>query len=363
MANLVDYLAWRGDLTLHQSPWCDVDSLAMACLSYVKLQEAAEEPVELRAMQEPDEFDDQLINRFFARCRSLFDDMASSRRFGSMVLHDYVDIIDETGVMQFSAVTADLPDGTCFIAFRGTDSTLVGWREDFRMAYESPVPAQEEAVRYLLRMAQACVGKLRLGGHSKGGNLAVYAAAYVPEDIQQRILSVSSFDGPGLDDATIASEDYARIRPLITSVIPQSSVVGLLLGYHPEYTVVKSNTLGLLQHDAFTWEVLGAHFVEMEDVDAGSSLLAETLHEWLQECTPEERKRLVDAVFDVLASSNAKSFSEMSEEKLRSMSAILTASIGMDPKKVFLFLRLLHSFLRIGAGNVIERLTEPDTLE
>ena len=363
MTNLVDYLIWRGDLTLHQSPWCDVDSLAMACLSYVNLHEAAEEPVELRAMQEPEMFDNKLVNRFFSRCRSLFDDMAQSRRFGSMVLHDYVDIIDEAGVMQFSAVAADLPDGTCFIAFRGTDSTIIGWQEDFRMAYESPMPAQTEAVHYLERIAGANEKKLRLSGHSKGGNLAVYASAHVPQNVRERIISIASFDGPGLDDETISGEGYEQIRPLITSVIPQSSVIGLLLGYNEAYTVVHSDAVSLLQHDVFTWEIRGIAFVEMEDVDAGSRLLAETLHEWLDSCTPEERRRFVDVVFDVLTSTNAKSFSEMSDEKLHSMASIVTASLSVEPKTVLLFLKLMHSFLRIGAGNVIEHLTEPTKLE
>ena len=356
MSNLNDYLIWRGDLTLDHALWCEVDSLIMACLSYIKLNEAADASVALHDIVNPEGFDDKLVNRFFRKCRALFDQMAQSARYGHMVLHDYVDILDDEGVKQFSAVTADLPDGISFVAFRGTDSTITGWREDFHMAFESPVPAQSEALAYLIRAAEKTDRPLRLGGHSKGGNLAAYAAAHAPAAVQDRILSISSFDGPGLDDDTMAGEGYRRISSRVVSVIPESSVVGLMLNYHTDYTVVKSDSVGVLQHDPFTWQLHGPAFECADSVTDASRLLDETLHDWLKRCTPEERREFVDTVFDLLASTNARSFADLTDEKLHSLGAILSTARGMTFAEIINFLRLSGEFVKIGAGNVIDRL-------
>lgn len=356
MPNLLDYLAWRGDLPLQSAPWCDVDSLLMACLCYVQLHEAEGDTRLTPGQMQPPLFRDKIVNRFFEKCRSLYDIMAQSVRFGDIELHHYEDIFDQEREMQFAAVSADLPDGTCLIAFRGTDATLIGWREDFNMSYESPVPSQTEALRYLQMIAGQTERPLRLCGHSKGGNLAVYAATYAPEAVQARIERVWSFDGPGLDDASSACEGYARIKPRITSMIPQGSVIGLLLAYHVNYRVVQAKAMGFFQHDAFTWQIYGPCFVEAEDVNASSRLLDDTLHDWLTHCTPEERKRFVDTVFDILMSTNARTFGEMTDEKLRSLGAMLTATRGVDGDTILLFLRLVSSFLRIGAGNVWEQI-------
>ena len=225
MPNMLDYLAWRGDLSLAAAPWCDVDSLLMACLCYVHLPEAAGDTRLAPAQIDPPLFRNKLVNRFFEKCRALYDVMAQSVRFGDIRLHHYVDVFDKAREIQFAAVAADLPDGTCFIAYRGTDATLVGWREDFNMSYESPVPAQQEAVQYLEMIAAATDRPLRLAGHSKGGNLSVYAAAHVDAAVQARIERVWSFDGPGLDDASVQSEGYARMLPRITSMITQGNSI------------------------------------------------------------------------------------------------------------------------------------------
>ena len=167
------------------------------------------------------------------------------------------------------------------MAYRGTDNSIAGWHEDFDMGYASPVPAQSEAVAYLRRMAEA--GRpLHVCGHSKGGNLAAYAAAFSDEATQELLQDIYSFDGPGLDEAALESEGYARIRPRLRSYIPQSSVVGLLMGYHTDYTVVHAQQVGILQHDGLSWQVDGPRFQRDEEVDAGARILCEGLHSWLK---------------------------------------------------------------------------------
>ena len=248
--------------------------------------------------------------------------------------------------MQFSAYTADLPDGSRYVAFRGTDSSIVGWREDFSMAFET-VPAQTEAAAYLEKAAEG--GKrLTVGGHSKGGNLAIYAAAHVSPEVQERIDRVYSFDGPGLDDETVASEGYARISGKIRSLIPQSSVVGLLLAHHEEYVVVHSNAVGLLQHDPFSWQLVGRRFLEVEQVDRASQVVDLTVHEWLKQLSREERQLFVDTLFSLLESGNASNVNGL----LSDLPAILDATRRLNHTTVLTMAQMIGRLVKIGAGNV-----------
>lgn len=359
MPNMMDYLDWRGDLTLRQSPWNLVDSLIMASLSYNPFQDAVSDDQgrTLRECAPLLGLENMTGGQYFRQWRALLYAMANSERFGGMRLHDYVNEIDEERIIQFSALTAELEDGSVFVAFRGTDSTLVGWREDFHMSFESPVPAQVEAVAYLRRQAERTERPLRVAGHSKGGNLAVYAAAHLPAELQGRILSVCSFDGPGLDEETMHSPGYARIRPVLHSVLPQSSVVGLLMHYHADYTVVRSTAVSILQHDAFTWQVRGTGFEELRQVDAASRIMDETLHAWLQNASTEQRRRFVDAMFEIINATHAETIAEMSNEKFRAALSMLQATRDMDPETRRMFNHLIGEFLRLGAGNVWEMIS------
>jgi len=294
MPNMMDYLAWRGDIALDYSPFGDVDSLILASLSYLTYPEETGLLRDLALTVPPV---DKMQFAFVHEIRAMLSAAAMTERFAGIGMRHPVAVTDQDRDMQFAAVTFDLPGGTHYVAFRGTDSTIVGWREDFNMAFESPVPAQSAAVKYLNEAAALTDGPLILGGHSKGGNLAVYAAAHADPMTQSRILAVYSFDGPGLDDATMASEGYANIARRIRSFVPQHSVVGLLLTYHPEYTVVKSDGMGLLQHDSFTWQVLGTDFIAVTELDVSAQLVDQTVHTWLSQVSPEKRRILRCAVF------------------------------------------------------------------
>ena len=359
MPNMLDYLTWRGDLSLMCSPWNEVDSLLMAAFAYCSLgeQAAGRDGVLLRELM-PREGEHERDIKFFSRCRELEALLAGTVRFGGLQAHHAVEVWDEAREMQFAAVTVDLPDGTCCVAFRGTDSTLLGWREDFAMAYESVVPAQQEALTYLERIALENPEGIYVGGHSKGGNLAVFAAAHASEETQRLLRGVYSFDGPGLSQEILDTPGYTRIHGLIRSYLPQSSVVGLLLGYHPEYTVVRAKALSLLQHDPFTWQLLGPRFEEVQQVDAASQLMDDTLHDWLVACTPEQREAFVDAVFSVLEATGATTVGEILDEKFRSAAAMVIAGLTLDGETQKMLIRLVAQFIRIGTTNLWERLIQ-----
>ena len=297
MANMVDYLVWRGELSLEASPWNAIDGLLMATLSYLNfhgIQDARG-----WTMQEAKRLDlvIESPDASFQPRKDAFIGMADSIRFGESRMHHFIAMTDEASSMQFSAMCIDLPDGTMAVAFRGTDNTLVGWREDFDMAYRTWVPGQEAAAYYLTQAANITDRPLRLAGHSKGGNLAVYAASAVPADIQDRIEGIWSYDGPGMNRQVSTGEGYKRIKDKIHSYIPQTSIIGLLMDYYTPYTVVHSVATGLSQHDPMSWQVYGGKFEEMESIDRKAEIVCETFHEWLQNSTPEQRGTFVDTLF------------------------------------------------------------------
>jgi len=356
MANMLDYLDWRGDLPVAADGWNAVDALILANFCYNELSDlvSGEGVLSLRELMPHLDLPEKKGSPFYTKWRLLIFRMAETVRFGDMRIHDYADITDESRNIQFAAVTVDFADGSSFVCFRGTDGSVVGWREDFNMAFEYPVPAQAAAVRYLEHVARKTDGPLRICGHSKGGNLSVYASVHADEAVQSRIRAVYSFDGPGLDDESMASQGYARIRGVVRSYIPQASVVGLLLSYHPEYVIVKSNSHSLLQHDAFTWQLMGPDFVEVENVSRGSRLMDETLHEWLRECSPDQRRLLVNTLFDVLQSADGETFSDLFKNPKASLSAILGAARQVDLSTMMMIGKMVKRLAQIGVGNIAE---------
>ena len=363
MPNMMDYLAWRGDIALDYSPFGDVDSLIVASLSYLTYPNEAALLRDL-ALTVPQVDRNQFS--FVHEIRSMLSAAAMTERFAGIRMHHPVAVTDQDRDMQFAAVTFDLPDGAHYVAFRGTDSTIVGWREDFNMAFESPIPAQSAAVKYLREAAALTDGPLILGGHSKGGNLAVYAAAHADAALQGRIRTVYSFDGPGLDDATMASDGYAAIARRIRSFVPQQSVVGLLMAYHPEYTVVKSDGVGLYQHDSFTWQVLGTDFIAVTELDVSSQLVDQTVHAWLSQVNPEQRKVFIDTIFDILEASGANTVKELLRDIPGRLPAVLKALQKVDFETAKMIIALWGQFVQIGASNILgllrQRLT-PDNTE
>lgn len=355
MANIIDYLAWRGEFPFGVTPWNEVDGLLAAVLSYLNFHG----PVDHRGwtLREAKRIDllMESDSGSFALRKKTFEAMADSVRFGDCRMHHFIALTDEELSMQFSAECLDLPDGTMCVIFRGTDNTLVGWREDFNMAYQTQVPAQAAAAYYLNKAAKETKGPIRLIGHSKGGNLAVYAAASVSKRIQGRIESVWSYDGPGMNMEMAKSEGFERIREKIHSYIPQSSVIGLLMEYYKPYTVVRSTAKGLEQHDPLTWQVYGGRFEELPAIDKTAGVVCETLHECLTNSTPEQRAAFVDALFRMADNTNATKMSDILNEKFRSLRKMMGGRKDVDPETRRAFNRLIAQAVSIGVGNVVER--------
>ena len=354
MANMVDYLDWRGDISLQASPWNEIDALLAAHLSYLDFH-GGRDPRgwTLEELARIDSVQTSTSSSFPGR-KAAFDRMAAVERFRACRLHHAIALTDPDLAMQFSAMCLDLPDGTTCVAFRGTDNTIIGWREDFDMAYTSRVPAQEAAVLYLARAAELSKNPLRLAGHSKGGNLAVYAAAFAPDKVQNRIEGIWSFDGPGMNRENSQSEGFLRIKDRIHSFVPQTSIIGQLMDYYEPYTVVRSTASGIVQHDPMTWQVFGPHFETLETLDRSAKVIRDTLHEWLQNSTPEQRAAFVDALFSMVESTKATKMSEITSEKLKSLRMMVGNRKDVDPETRRVFTRLMAQAVSLGFGNVID---------
>ena len=353
MANLHDYLKWRGDLPFSRDPFNEVDAAVLASLSYMDMGRKAgtREGALLRETLSAQPESAEGLTPMAAARWHMLRLMVETERYAAMRVRNYVNITDTDQGIQFSAVTCELPEGMTVVAYRGTDSTLVGWREDFEMSYATPVPAQAAATAYLAHVAGPETGALVLTGHSKGGNLAAFAAIHAEESVRGKLAAVYSMDGPGLDDVSMASAAYGEIRSRIHSIIPQSSIIGLLMNYHPDQTIVASNAVSIMQHDMGSWQVEGPRFLRVPETTFQSQLLDRTLHDWLSSCTPEQRRVFVDTVFDLLESTNAKTTAEMKKDAWRSAAAIAAGTLRLDPDTRSMTLRLLGRFLTLAASN------------
>ena len=354
MANMVDYLAWRGDVPFEISPWNEIVGLLVATISYLNFH-GGRDPKgwTLEEMSRIDLIQEGNTSTFAGR-KTVFQAMASGARFRGCRLHHAIAMTDPEIGMQFSAMCLDLPDGSMCVAFRGTDNTVVGWREDFDMAYTTRVPAQEAAILYLRRAAALSKAPLRLVGHSKGGNLAVYAAAFASKRVQDRIESIISYDGPGMNRETSQTEGYLRIKDKIRSFIPQTSIIGLLMDFYEPYTVVRSTASGISQHDPMTWKIYGPRFETLSSVDQTAIVVRDTLHEWLQNSTPEQRADFVDALFGMVETTKVTRMSELTGEKLRTMMTMVGNRKEVDPEARRVFTRLMAQAVSLGFGNVID---------
>lgn len=354
MADIFDYINWRGDLTFQQAPLNCVDSLIFSQMAYFPFDSlwSEEENGEItlaEAQKRRWERLEQGEDAYFhmAKDRELFPAMAASRRFGSLKLRDFVNRIDVAQEKQFAAITVLLPEGAA-VVYRGTDNTLVGWNEDFNMTFTTPVPAQIDAVEYFSRAAEAvpAPGKIWLAGHSKGGNLALYAAMFCEDSLRSRIEGIYCNDAPGFDGTIVKKDHYQLVDGRLHSFVPQSSIVGMLFDHEEDYVVVHSRQIGPLQHDLYSWSVQGPDFVRLSAVKDSSVFWDRTIKDWLRRLEPEQREKFVDAIFAILGSTNANSFKDLRHDVLKNSGIILKSVAHLDPETRKLVLETMSLLLQ-----------------
>lgn len=341
--NIIDYLGSEFD-SFDERPLGDVDSLVLACLSYYRL------PGEARAARTK-----RGVPLYKVLCAEWFDAMTAglwdpkgliqlltaavaSPRLRGARLCSYVSETDDAEEKQFAACTLRFPSGDAYVSFRGTDNSLVGWKEDFNMAFETDVPSQRAAVAYLERVARGVTGKLYVGGHSKGGNLAVYSAINCSEQAYARIEKVFSHDGPGFTAEAMASGDFAARVGKVSKTVPESSVIGMMFEQQEEYSVVCSTAHGALQHDPFSWVVEGADFVRADKVSRSAVAIDQSINQWFADMSREERAGFIDALFQVLYASGQDTLAGVRGNLSETLPAMAAGFADLtDEQRGFLF--------------------------
>ena len=320
MASMLDYIAWRGDLSFSSSAPNEVDALIFSTLSYIpfrgSVERNPEKPVLLR--QAAREFFDIPDPEGYIRTQNdleLLKAAGESQRFGNIRIAEYRKIFIKERDTQFAAVTFLLDDGSIFISFRGTDNTLVGWKEDFSMCFRREIPSQKLAKQYLQDVLMDHSGPVRVSGHSKGGNVAVYAVSQSVPVIRERILEVYNQDGPGFSEAFLEDPGYRQILPILHTQVPQSSVIGMILNRAEPIAIAKSNQSGIMQHDPFSWEVQGNRLVAVDSLSGNSIFLQLTIKNWLLGMDMETRVRMVDMLFDLLTSGDVEVTGDLFQPK------------------------------------------------
>ena len=328
MAGIIDYLCCELD-TIARRPLCDVDSLVLSWLSYHRLSESATAARTARGMTVSALYDAGLFGDTTAVTgnaeihRYLLAAFAASPRFRGTRICNYVEELDAESEKQFSAMTFRLPGNITYVAFRGTDNTLVGWKEDFNLAFESEIPSQREAVEYLEAAAAQTRGPLYVGGHSKGGNLAVYAAVMCGARTAKRLRAAFSHDGPGFTPEMMSRGAWAERAHLIRKTVPNQSLIGMIFEQQDDFQVVESTEVGIMQHDPFSWEVEGCEFKLADRLSMGARHVDRSLNEWVSNMSREEREQFVDTLFSIFEASGEKTFASMGGNWLDTVPAML----------------------------------------
>lgn len=338
-----DYLRWRGDLPMTCDGFNEVDNLLFCIVSYIDFRRITQlksfDPAEAMPIGEVcallTEEDEQLglsPEDYIPVMRA----MAATERFRDVKMFAFESSNDEEKVMQFAAASFLLPDNSVFIAYRGTDITLVGWQEDFNMSFLTAVPAQLRATEYAKEVAAVTPRKiLRLGGHSKGGNLAAWAAIHLPERLQRKRLAAAyNNDGPGFAREVLESDAYERAEEKIHTFIPESSIVGMLLEHAEDYTIIDSTNHSLMQHEPLSWNVLGNRFIYLGKRSEAAQLGDSVVREWLTNMSVDERREFTEALYSILSmGGKVKTLEELRSGGLSGSLALVKEYIGADENK------------------------------
>ena len=330
MGNIMDYISWRGDLSFEQSQFNEVDNLILACFSYVNLdgisavtkqkgiglKKLTKEFMKLHTMKEL-----EADKSFIRLAPFMMMEMAKSVRFGKCVVRNYVNDIVTEAEQQFAAMEIVLEDGTSYVSFRGTDDTIIGWKEDFNLS-TGVVPAQKRAIEYLQKISEHTDGMLRVGGHSKGGNLAIYGSVMC-KSAHEKILEIYSNDGPGFSREFQELPETKEMMPKIIRIIPEDSIIGTLLEHEKEPVIVASSSKGLLQHDGFSWEVQGPALVRRDSLNKTALRFIEILHKWIDGMDMEQKRLLIEDLFATLKASGYENLSEVQSGGLKSLAAMV----------------------------------------
>jgi len=362
IGTMIDYIMEYGDYTFEEKPLTEVDSLIFSQFAYLKLDGIVplvtenRRAVNLQYIFDHPDFENLFADvRFEKQNRELFLAMLASKRFKSVKLNCYI------------SITISEPDWETqllYLAYRGTDETIVGWKEDFNMAFLDPVPGQSFAAKYMNMVTAKLRQRFYAGGHSKGGNLAVYAALSCMDHVQERIIQVYNHDGPGFRPEVMARMDYKKLENRIVRILPHSSLVGILFSHaDSNYQVVESKTFGLLQHDPYTWLVKDDHFVKVKDIYRSRKFSGDTINEWILSLDEVQVRTFVETFYQVISASEAETLIDFTADWKKSIMAVVAASQEVDDATKEVLKKVIKSLFSMAKERIKMELNPKNLIE
>lgn len=359
MSHIVSYVKRQKENTFAEVPFNEVDALVLSQFIYLKLDgmipttSEKKESVYLYEIANNLDYDKVFMDERYRKDNiELFEAMVDSRRFRRMQMNYFSDITSVLAETQFSAMTVFLEEGPTVVIYRGTDETMVGWKEDFNMIFKEPVTGQSLSAMYLQQVSELFTGDYIVTGHSKGGNFAIYAAMNVEEKIQNRIEKVYSFDSPGFRPEILESVDFNKIKGRIIKYLPHSSIFGMLLQSRETYQVVECFSIGVLQHNPYNWQVVENEFKKVEELDKGSLFFYETYNEWLYGLSDEELQAYSEIWYKVMQEAHISTMLAFTKEPGKTMLQLIDAIKEMDDKTKEMAKALAHGLIEVAKENV-----------
>lgn len=355
--SLIDYIRWRGDLNFKTFPFNDIDAMILSQLSSVRyghavpgaatVDELQKRPYKLLPTLEQvaqihhDSFSGENSNSKMEEEDYILFEAGKSNRFKNIRMDGYICDMDSENIKQFSAVTFFLKKRLVYIAFRGTDDTFISWEENFRMSYMFPIPAQADAEKYLNFMAQGFLRKSIVGGHSKGGNMAVYASTFCKNTIQKSIQRIFAFDAPGFPKDLNSIESYGLIKDKIVGYMPVNSIIGTLMTVPYQNLVVNSDASSVWQHYMFNWEIMGTSPVFVEDRSEFSYRFEKIVSEKIDAIPEEDKPQSVSELFSVFRDNQIYKISDFSNMSFKQVLGLIKGARSISSANKDLLLSIV----------------------
>ena len=339
MADMFDYLDWYGELSFSVIPFGKIDALILSQLSYINfsglIPDSFNNPVSASRLLSDFENSKDYKKRLYmgvainARTPELFEKVCKSKRFKDLKVCGYKEISDEKKIEQLAAMTFMLKNAAV-VTFRGTDDTINGWREDFNIACKEEIPSQRDALIYFNQAAGFLNKKIYIAGHSKGGNLAINTATKCGKKLQKKICGIYNFDGPGFSSDFFNKEEFKNIENKLTNIYPSGSLVGMIFNHPQNFEIIKSLKKGVDQHDAMNWQILGSNFIEESEFQAESVFFHNSLNNWIEQLSVEEKTDFVNSIFTVIEATGCKTNTQVMASPVVAAAKMMKCLRGME---------------------------------